>query len=110
MEALDSALTLNPGAMELHLERASWLVTLGHPSEAEASLRALPAGMHPHRAAHLTRALLAQGRTDEAVAALEGGLQAFPANGMLRELRDSVDFLSGVSGSRSDGSSPMGPG
>ncbi len=90
MQALERAIELNPGAMELHLERASWLLRLGRASEAEAFLRGLPAGMHPDREANLARSLSAQGDSLEAREVLAAGLAAFPTNASLAALADSI--------------------
>lgn len=90
MRALERAIELNPGAMELHLERASWLLRLGRASEAESALRRLPAGMHPDREANLARSLAAQGAIVEAREVLDAALAAFPTNASLSALADSI--------------------
>jgi len=90
LEALDRAIQLNPGAMELHVERASWLLRLGRAPEAERALRGLPVNMHPDREAHLARSLAAQGRLPEARDVLDAAGRAFPTNATLAALADSL--------------------
>ena len=91
--ALDSATALQPYAIEMPLERVEWLLRLGRADEAEAVVTALPFGRHADREAHLTRALVAQGRRTEADAALAAARQAFPTNATLRGLSDSLGAL-----------------
>ncbi len=90
LAALDRAIALNPNAIELHLERADWLLRLGHPAQAEGVVRALPAGIHPGRGADLARSLAAQGRWDAADSAIAGALAAFPSDEGLEALSDSL--------------------
>jgi hypothetical protein len=90
MLALDRAVSLNPGAMELHLERAGWLLRLGDPGGAEDVLSRLPPRMHPDREAHLARSLAAQGRMSDAQAVVSAGLVDFPGDPGLQALSDSL--------------------
>lgn len=90
MAALERALSLNPNAIELHLERAAWLLRLGRAQEARTAMEILPGGRHPGRDALLARSLAVLGEPARADSVIREGLRRFPANGELTALRDSL--------------------
>jgi protein O-mannosyl-transferase len=89
-QALDSATTLQPMAIEMPLERAEWLLRLGRAQEAADVVTALPFARHADREAHLVRALTAMDRRTEADSALAEARVVFPNNATLRALEDSL--------------------
>jgi tetratricopeptide (TPR) repeat protein len=89
-QALDNAIALNPNSMEPYTEKASWLLRLDRPGDAEALMRGLPEGRHADREATLVRALVRQGRRGEADLVLQEALARFPRSRVLSSLADSL--------------------
>lgn len=88
--ALDRAVSLSPNAIELRLERGTWLLRTGRPSRARAAMDSLPPGRHPGRAMILARSLAVLGEVEAADSVLSAARERFPDNAELAALGDSL--------------------